>query len=161
MYNTSNNYKQKIYQANTKHLLKIFINNIEVNSKYILEMKLSQQIFANDEFALGSVTSKAVELKLYKTAIPNKINKIYIESGIKGEIVPIGYFNVDDISKDDDYTVTLKLLDNMVKFEFNYDGSTLNYPCTIKQVLSDICSKAGVELRSYFFFKHEQTNRSV
>lgn len=155
MYKTSDNYKEKIYASSTRHLLKVFINNREVNSKYILEMKLSQQLFTNDEFTLGAVTSKAIELKLYKTAIPKKINKIYIESGITGEIIPIGYFNVDDISKDDDYTVSLKLLDDMIKFEFNYDGSTLNYPCTIKQVLSHICSKAGVELRLYLFFKHE------
>ena len=112
-------------------------------------------MFSNDEFTLGSVTAQAVELKLYKTAVPETINKVYIESGITGEIIPIGYFNVDEISMNDDYTVTLKLLDNMIKFEFNYDGSKLNYPCTILTVLQDICLKAGVELRFYFFFKYE------
>ena len=68
-----------------------------------------------------------------------------------------GYFNVDEISKEDDYIVTLKLLDNMIKFEFNYDGSTLvnkkGY-AEIIEVLRDICSKAKVELRFYFFFEY-------
>ncbi len=155
MYKTSDNYKLKIYEPSTKHILKVFINDIEVDQKYILDCKLSQTLFSNDEFNLGSVTAKAVELKLYKSAIPETINKIYIESGITGETVPIGYFNVDDISINDDYTVTLKLLDNMIKFEFNYDGSELNYPCSILTVLQDICLKAEVELRFYFFFKHE------
>lgn len=153
MYPTSDDYKTKVYQSNTRHLLKVFINEAEIDKKYILECKVSQQLFSNDEFVLGSVTAKAIELKLYKTVVPDIIQKVYIVSGIAGEEVPIGYFYVDDISKSDDYTVTLKLIDNMVKFEFNYDGSKLSYPCTLKQVLQHICSKAGVELRFYFFFE--------
>lgn len=153
MYQTSDNYKSKIYEASTKHLLRVYINDIEIDKKFILDCKPSQQLFPSDEFMLGSVTSKAIDLKLFKSAVPETINKVYITSGIVGEEIPIGYFNVDDINKEDDYTVTLKLLDNMIKFEFNYDGSKLNYPCTILTVLQDICSKAGVELRFYFFFE--------
>ena len=154
MYQTSDNYKLKIY--NTPHILKVYINDTEINSKYILECnKPSQQLFTNDEFTLGSVTAQAIDLKVYKTAVPDTINKVEIKSGITGEIIPIGIFNVDDISKDDDYTVTLKLRDNMIKFEFNYDGSKLTYPVTILTVLQDLCTKAGVKLRFYFFFEHE------
>ncbi len=153
MYQTSDNYKSKIYEASTRHLLKIYINNIEIDKKYILDCKPSQQLFNNDEFTLGSVTAQVIDLKLYKAAVPETINKVYIESGITDETIPIGYFNVDDIGKDDDYTVTLKLIDDMIKFEFNYDGSKISYPCSILTVLKDICSKAGVELRFYFFFE--------
>ena len=132
-------------------MLKVFINGSEIDKKYILSCKAEQQLFSNDEFSLGSVTAKSAELKLYKTAVPEAINKVEIKSGIIGEIIPVGIFNVDDISKDDDYTITLKLLDNMLKFEFNYDGSKLTYPTTLLTVLQDICSKAGVELRLYLF----------
>ena len=153
MYQTSDNYKLKIY--NTPHILKVFINDTEINSKYILDCKPSQQLFSNDEFTLGSVTAQAIDLKVYKTAVPDTINKVEIKSGITGEIIPVGIFNVDDISKDDDYTITLKLLDNMIKFEFNYDGSTLlknnGGKAKIIQVLQDICLKAGVELGSTSF----------
>lgn len=92
MYQTSDNYKQKIYEASTQHLLKVYINNKEVEEKYILGFKPSQPLFSNNEFTLGSATSQAVELKLYKSAVPNKINSIYIESGILGEPVPIRIF---------------------------------------------------------------------
>ena len=153
MYDTSDNYKSKIY--NVPHLLKIYINDTEINSKYILDCKIEQQLFSNDEFALGSVTAKSAELKLYKSVVPEIINKIEIKSGITGEIIPIGIFNVDEISKNDDYITTLKLIDNMIKFEFNYDGSKLTYPTTLLKVLQDICLKAGVELRFYFFFEYE------
>lgn len=152
MYQTSDNYKSKILIV--KPLKKVYIDGNEVNPKYILDCKLSQPLFSNDEFTLGTVASQGVELLLYKEAVPETINKIYIKSGIIGEVVPIGYFNVDDIARVDDYTVKLKLLDDMVKFEPNYDGSVLNYPCTLKRVLQDICSKRGVELRFYFFFEY-------
>lgn len=151
MYDTSDSYKAKIY--NTPHSLKVFINDSEIDKKYILSCKVEQQLFSNDEFSLGSITAKSAELKLYKTAVPETINKVEIKSGITGEIIPINIFNVDEVSKDDDYTITLKLLDNMIKFEFNYDGSKLTYPATLLTVLQDICSKAGVELRLYFFFE--------
>lgn len=149
MYDTSDNYKAKIYNA--PHLLKVLINDIEIDSKYILDCKPSNKLLTNNEFELGSVISQSVDLQLYKTVVPDKINKVEIRSGITGEIIPIGIFNVDEISKDDDYTVTLKLCDNMIKFEFQYDGSKLKYPATLMKVLKDICSKAGVELRFYFF----------
>lgn len=149
MYDTSDNYKAKVY--NTPHLLKVLINDVEIDSKYILDCKRSNKLLTNNEFELGSVMSQSVDLQLYKTVVPDKINKVEIRSGITGEIIPIGIFNVDEISKDDDYTVTLKLCDNMIKFEFQYDGSKLKYPATLMTVLKDICSKAGVELRFYFF----------
>lgn len=157
MYKTSDNYKTKSY--NKKHVLKVYINDTEVNSKYILDCKPIQELFTNEEFTLGSVASIGIELKLYKLAIPTVINKIELKNELDGETIPIGIFNVDNINKDNDYTVTLKLLDNMIKFEFNYDGSSLikNNGGKVKiiQVLQDICAKAGVELRFYFFFEHE------
>ena len=153
MYQTNSEYREKIYKPSTRHLLKVFINGNEIDKKYILDCKTSHSLFTNDEFVLGSVTSKSAELKLYKTVVPEVIESVYIVSGMEGQEVPIGYFNIDEISKDDDYTVTLKLLDNMIKFEVNYDGSTLDYPATLLTVLQDICSKAGVELRFYIIFK--------
>lgn len=164
MYKTSDNYKAMIYDASTKHELRIYINNIEIETKYILNYKGSQMLFSNNKFELGSVTSQAIELKLYKSAIPKEIHEIYIESGIEGETIPIGYFNVEDMVEEDDYVVTLKLLDNMIKFEFNYDGSEVienkGY-AELGQVLKDICLKAGVDIRFYFFFKYEQKSISI
>lgn len=157
MHSTSNNYKSKVY--NVTHLLKVYINDEEINSKYVLDCIPSKKAFSSDEFALGCIEAQSIELKLYKSVVPSTIYKIEIKSGITGEIVPIGIFNVDEISKDDDYTVTLKLRDNMIKFEFNYNGKTLidnnNGKAKIVQVLQDLCMEAGVELRFYFFFKHE------
>lgn len=157
MWQTSDSYKAKIYEPSTKQISKVYINGTEIESKYILGCKPTQKLFVSDKFELGCVTSQTIELKLHKNAITEEIEQVYIETGIAGEIVPVGYFNVDDINREDDYVVTLKLLDNMIKFEFNYDGSSLiaqkGY-AEIIEVLQDMCSKAGVELRFYFFFEY-------
>lgn len=153
MYNTTDSYKSKIYNVN--HFLKVYINDAEIESKYILDCRPSSTLFTNGEIELGSTPSQTVELKLYKSVIPDTINKVEIKSGITGEIVPIGIYNVDKAPTSDDYTVTLSLADNMIKFEFNYDGSKLvndnDGKVKIIRVLQDICSKANVELGSTSF----------
>lgn len=153
MYNTTDSYKSKIYNVN--HFLKVYINDVEIESKYILDCRPSSTLFTNGEIELGSTPSQTVELKLYKSVVPATINKVEIKSGITGEIVPVGVYNVDKAPTSDDYTVTLSLADNMIKFEFNYDGSKLvngnNGKVKIIQVLQDMCSKAGVELGTTSF----------
>lgn len=153
MYNTTDDYKSKIYD--TVHFLKVYINDVEVEPRYIGDCKPSSTLFTNGEIELGSTPSQTVELQLHKTAVPDSITKIEIKSGITGEIVPIGVYNVDKISKVNDYTVSLTLSNNMTKFEFNYDGSNLikdnDGKAKIIQVMQDICSKAGVELGSASF----------
>ena len=153
MYNTTDDYKSKIYD--TVHFLKVYINDVEIESKYILDCRPSSTLFTNGEIELGSTPSQTVELKLYKSVVPATINKVEIKSGITGEIVPLGVYNVDKAPTSDDYTVTLSLADNMIKFEFNYDGSKLvndsDGKVKIIRVLQDICSKANVELGSTSF----------
>lgn len=153
MYNTTDYYKSIIYNIN--HHLKVYINDTEIESKYILDCKPTNTLFTNGEIELGSTPCQTVELKLYKSAVPTVITKVEIKSGITGEIVPLGVYNIDKAPSKNDYTVTLALSDNMTKFEFNYDGSTLinnnGGKAKIIQVLQDICSKAEVELGSTSF----------
>ena len=156
MYSTSTDYRNKILADSTRQLLNIYIDDNKIEDRYILNCKITYKLLDNDEFSFGSTQAKTVNLKIHKNALPNTYNRFYIESGITGEIVPIGYFNVDEISKDDDYTVSLTLIDDMSKFEFNYDGSSLNYPTKMLAVLQDICSKAGVELGSTSFLNSDK-----
>lgn len=74
------------------------------------------------------------------------------------EMIPIGIYNVDDYTDNDDNTITIKALDNMIKFEFNYDGSELisKGEATLLEVAQDICKKAGVELNSTSFLNSDK-----
>ena len=151
MYQTSQKYKDLVYADSTKHLLNIYIDGNEVSQSHILSFKILHSLFSNNEFSLGGVESRSIELKIHKDSLPSTYSNIYVTTGIENEVVPIGYFTLDSISKDDEYTVTIKAVDYMLKFEFNYDGSKLNYPTTLINILKDICNKAGVELGSSSF----------
>lgn len=157
MYKTSDNYKKLVYADKTKHVLNIYIEGNKVNSDHILDFKMSHNLFSNDEFILGNVTAKTIEFKIYKDSLPTIYNNFYVETGIDSEIIPIGYFLLEEIQKDDDgKIITIKAIDYMIKFEFNYDGSKLNYPCTIETVLKDICLNAKVDYGSSSFLKMDQ-----
>ena len=182
MYSTSQKWKENIYK-NIQSALNIYIDDELVNPDYILEFKVGQTLFDDEELTLGSVSSKYIEFKIYKDKIPANMNTVKVDYGIlinnaltvaevnemlvgtlngiqvkslssddsSFEMIPIGIFNIDDWTDNDDNTLTIKCIDNMNKFEFNYDGSKLTYPATLLTVLKDICNKAGVELRFYFF----------
>lgn len=182
MYSTSKRWKESIYN-NVQSVLNIYIDDELINPDYILDFKVGQTLFDDEELALGSVSSKYIEFKIYKDKMPTSMKSVKVEYGIlvnngltvaevnamlvgtlngiqvkslsakntSFEIIPIGIFNIDDWTDNDDNTLTIKCIDNMNKFEFNYDGSQLEYPATLLTVLQDICSKAGVELRFYFF----------
>ena len=151
MYSVNENYLSRIYEE--KQVLNVYINASKVESKYIYGCKISGNVFANQEMILGSTPSIGVELKLDNKAITSNIESFYIESGLEDEIVPIGYFNIDNIAKDDGIT-TFTLLDNMVKFDYPYDGSKLIKEkglATLKEVAQDICNTFEVELGSTSF----------
>ena len=182
MYNTSQKWKDTIYK-NIQSVLNIYIDNELINPDYILDFKVGQTLFDDEELTLGSVSSKYVEFKIYKDKVYEGMKTVKVDYGIlinngltvaevnamlvgtlngiqvkslsgnntSFEMIPIGIFNIDDWTDNDDNTLTIKCIDNMSKFEFNYDGSSLTYPATLLAVLQDICNKSGVELRFYFF----------
>lgn len=154
MYNTSVNYKNKILKDSTAHELNIYIDGNKVNPNHIVNLKQTIELFNNNEFCLGCTPEIDIEFEIDKRDLPKDYKEVYIESGLEDEIVPIGHFIIQKPIEDDELKVKIKAIDYMKKFEdINYDGSNLNYPVTLKQVLQDICLKVGVELRLYFFFK--------
>lgn len=182
MYSTSQKWKDTIYK-NVQSALNIYINDELINPDYILDFKVGQTLFDDEELKLGSISSKYIEFQIYKDQMPTNMNTVKVDYGIlinhaltvaevnamlvgtlngiqvkslsandsSFEMIPIGIFNIDDWTDNDDNTLTIKCIDNMSKFEFNYDGSNLTYPVTLLEILEDICNKAGVELRFYFF----------
>lgn len=123
---------------------KIYKDNIPSS---IESIRVEYGLLINDYLKVSEVNEMLV-------GTLNKINvKSLSTSNTSFEIIPLGIFNCIEDIREDDETITIKANDNMMKFIFNYDGSELTYPLTLKEVLDDICLKAGVELRLYFFFK--------
>ena len=157
MYPTSEKWKELIY-TNIQPVLNVYIDDVLIEPNYIFELKKGGDLF-EDELILGSTPSQYIELQIHKSQFPENAKTIKVEYGIlvdtEYEIIPIGIYNIDDYT-DDDSLITIKASDNMIKFEFYYDGSELVNKtgfATLLEVAQDICLKAGVELRIYFFFK--------
>ena len=158
MYKTSENYKKQVYQDNTRHLLKVFLDDFEVESRYIGDFKPSFKVFDNDEFTFGSVISRMVKLKLHKNALTKEnYSVVKITTGINGEEIPYGEFTIDDKKEVNGNAIELELIDYIPKFNFDYNTKA-TFPATLLDIANDICSQAEVELRFYFFFKSRYRN---
>ena len=74
--------------------------------------------------------------------------ELFVEVGVEDEnetmyYVPMGYFGIDEAPRKK-ARITISALDRMVWFEKKADASALTFPCTITDLLADICSECGV-----------------
>lgn len=74
-----------------------------------------------------------------------------IDDGGTIEWLKKGIFTVD-VPSTRGTVITLSALDNMVRFDKPYSGSTLNYPATLQQILGDACARCGVSLATPTFY---------
>lgn len=156
MYNTTQDYKDKILNDSTQHELNIYIDNNKIEPNHIIDFKSTLELFNNNEFCLGSTPEIDIEFEIDRRDLPESYNEVHVESGLEDEIVPVGKFTIQSV-EDDEFKVKIKATDYMKKFEDNkYDGSDLTYPATMLQVLQDICTKIGVELGSTSFLNSDK-----
>ena len=81
MHSTSQKWKENIYK-NIQIALNIYIDDQLVNPDYILEFKVGQTLFDDEELKLGSVSSKYLEFKIYKDKMPANMNIVKVDYGI-------------------------------------------------------------------------------
>lgn len=188
MYSTSQKWKENIYK-NVQCAMNIYIDDVLINPDYILDFKKGGNVFDEElclgstpsqyielqiykEQAInpkvirveyGILINHALTVAEVNAMLVGTLNGIPVKSlsanDSSFEMIPIGTYKVDDYTDNDDGTLTIKALDNMIKFEFNYDGSELvnekGY-ATLLEVAQDICNKAGVELGSTSFLNSEK-----
>ena len=152
----SNEYKQIIYSGDSRHKIKILFNNVELQDadRYCEKLTVKSRIIPNGAkvFSLNNFISKEAELILHDIDTSIIQNQVSISIGTlvgnSYEYVPIGIFNIQDTPTNDKNKTTIKLRDNSVKFDFNYNTKPLidsgGGTATKLQILQDICSKAGV-----------------
>ena len=186
MYNTSQKWKENIYKnvqsilniyiddvlINPDYVLDfkvgqtLFEENLELGSttsKYI-EFKIYKEKMPQNmkkvKVDYGILINNSLTVRQVNSMLLGKLKGIKVRSLTKNngeyEIIPIGIFNIDEYKENDDNTLTIKCIDNMSKFEINYDGSSLTYPATLLEVLKGICLKAGVELGSTSFLNCDE-----
>lgn len=148
MYNTSNEFKEKIKEASRSFECKITIGDRIFTNEDIVDIKFDGNIQPQDVFMIGTTTSQTLDLTLVnKGETIYSINQIKVEIGLKIgntiEYIPMGLYNIDDVVKTD-YTIKFTAFDNMIKFERAYFSSLGNTP-TLQQVVTELASKTGVQ----------------
>ena len=157
-YKVSNRYKEIIYSGNSNNELKVLFNNVEYQDidSICESLNVKSKLIAGTDkrFSLDNFIAKEATLVLHEidtNKIQNPVN-ISIGTLVDGtyEYVPIGVFNIQDKPTTDHKKTTIKLRDNAVLFDFNYNGKPLidlnGGKATKMQVLQDICNQANVEL---------------
>ena len=133
-FNVSNDYKRIIYSQDDDNDIKIWFNNVELaNAGYLTEkLEGTFRVLANDgkkRFSLDNFVAKELTLTIHDVNLNAIQDQVKISIGTlvnnQYEYVPIGVFNIQDIPTTNNGTTTIKLRDNRVKFEFNYDAFPL------------------------------------
>lgn len=153
---TKQEYESVIYSGDARHKLKILFNNVELEDadRYCEKLTKKGRIIPNGakSFSLNNFVSTEIELILHDidtSIIQDQVN-ISLGTLVNNtyEYVPIGIFNIQDTPTTDKNKTTIKLRDNAVKFDFNYNAQPLieenGGSATKLQILQDICTKANV-----------------
>lgn len=166
-YSTNNDYCNAVYSQDDRNDLKIWFNDVELENAPIKCEKITRtaRILPNDGnkvFSLDNFISTSLEVILHDVDIDDIQDQVKISIGTlidaqnnTYQYIPLGVFNIQDTPTNDNGKITLKLRDNRVKFDFNYNAQPLieanGGTASKKQILNDICSQAGVTNTIYSF----------
>ena len=114
----------------------------------------------------GILINNALTVEEVSEMLVGDLNETLVQSLLANdnsfEMIPIGTYNIDDFTDNYDNTLTIKALDNMIKFDADggyYDASELinrkGY-ATLGEIARDICNKKGVELGSTSFLNSDK-----
>lgn len=171
MVNTSNLYKQLIYESGRKFHAKA---RIELADKTVLDISnedimlsgitIEDAVSASNSFQIGSAIINELTLTLHNS--DEKFSNYNFEKALINiqiglelendeiEWIPKGYFTVDEAVFGSSI-VTITGLDNMSKFDRPYTKSQLHYPATLFNILQDACNNCGVILNTQRFLNDD------
>ena len=157
-YNVSNRYKEIIYSQDDENDIKIWFNGEElVDAGYYVEsLRRNWRILPEDgtkRFSLDNFMSQEIELIIHNIDLDIIQDQVEISIGTlvdnNYEYVPIGIFNLQNTPTTNNNKTTITLRDNRVKFDYGYNAKPLmdanDGKATYKQLLQDMCDKAGVQ----------------
>ena len=82
----------------------------------ILSIRINGGSNSEDDFSLGSAVSRYVELEIEKTGTRFEGYEFFLELGLNGEYIPMGYFTAEK-PKGDEERLSITAYDRMVKTE--------------------------------------------
>lgn len=165
MVNTSLEYKESLYNDNRIFTPKVNIklsNNtvLELSGKHIIQggLKIDDGVSGQGSFNIGSSVIGKLTLNLnnaydeysaydFTDAVVTVFLGLQLADRI--EWLKKGVFNADDPTSTQSI-ITLECLDNMAKFDKQYDGKLI-FPANLQTIVNYCCSKCGVILNTNQF----------
>lgn len=154
---TKQEYDNTIYGQNDVNSCKLYFNNVELQDadNYLEKITFAKRVLPENGkkiFNLDNFIAEEVEIIIHDIDTSIIQDKVRIELGTlvnnTYEYVPMGVYNIQDTPTRNDDKITIKLRDNAVLFDFNYNAKPLldlhDGTATKMQILQDICSKADV-----------------
>lgn len=168
MYAVSNRYKEVIYSQDCRHKLRIWFNGEELEDAdiYCEKLTVSSNILptGGKRFSLDNLVSKEATLILHDVPLDRIVDQVKLSLGtlVDGEYeyVPLGVFNIQDKPTTDKNKTTVKLRDNSVKLDYNYNAKPVidenGGSATKLQIFQDICSQFGISTKVTSFLNSDE-----
>lgn len=168
MYKVNEKYYEKIYDNNAKHNLRIAIDGVPIETRYVKSISYEDECFDSDDFTLGSACYGAITITIDKQALIGVLypKEFYFEYSIPideetTQIVPIGYFysHPEDTDTSNDYAVKFVLKDVL----YDMDNGFTDFSDKISEgnftrgdLAKLICDKYNLELATPEFINHDK-----
>ncbi|MDF2608934.1 MAG: hypothetical protein K0R92_408 [Lachnospiraceae bacterium] len=163
MINVSNEWKSAILEQRQFYAgVKITFEDLTVlnlDNSHIRGIKIEDNVSNGNTFTLGNAIINKLSLQ-----IDNTLGEYDVYDFTNAEIRPsIGLQLTDtaeyihkgvyivDTAVAAGYTITITALDYMSLLDYNYSGSTLNYPATLLQIMQEICTRHGITFQNSSF----------
>lgn len=162
MHDASDLFKKAISQQHRELGIRAMIDGkLYSGWSEIQSCNIEESILTEEDFKFGSATADTIDLVLLNmddslTAKSFEGKSVHVEIGAQldkfakpFEYVSMGSFIIEE-GKREKNTIKLTGFDKMILFEQPY-VTQLTYPATLKQILQEVCTLAGVPLASTSF----------
>lgn len=144
-----------LFQSGAYQQARITMGNVTIGNDRIIQggLQINRYCSTGNTAMVGSCIAAELTLTLENSdGYYNNTNfvgrELFVEIGVADEnddmhYVPMGYFGIDESPRKKN-KLSISALDRMLWFEVEADKTALTFPCTITELLQDICSECGV-----------------
>lgn len=159
MYQVSDKFMQycKRHQRTYKSATITYVDDNEqtqtITSDNIIKIEISATPYIDYQI-IGQAPSKKIHVNLYGTNFDLVNKEITVSTTMIYDDETTETLNLGTYIVSSDYESTVRDqcsftgYDYMIKFDTLYDDSNLTYPCTLQDVLNDLCTTNGITLYS-------------
>ena len=144
-----------LFQSGAYQQARITMGNVTIGNDRIIQggLKINRYCSTGNTAMVGSCIAAELTLTLENSdGYYNNTNfvgrELFVEIGVADanddmHYVPMGYFGIDESPRKKN-KLSISALDRMLWFEIAADKTALTFPCTITELLQDICAECGV-----------------